>query len=154
MKHAASLAALLVTMTALIMTVAAGPAAALTTKDYEVQVFKRTNVKRDSKDLTLVKHNAFIDRYAESWAAKLASEKKLVHRSSSSLRSILRECDLSSIGENLATGYSTGNNAVTGWMNSSGHRANLLKTSFRWHGVGAVKSSTGRWYVVQLMARS
>jgi uncharacterized protein YkwD len=33
-------------------------------------------------------------------------------------------------GENLAEGYTTGNDAVTGWMNSSGHRENLLRPQF------------------------
>lgn len=33
-------------------------------------------------------------------------------------------------GENLAEGYTNGNDAITGWMNSSGHRENLLRPQF------------------------
>ena len=39
-------------------------------------------------------------------------------------------------GENIAAGYSTASAAVTGWMNSSGHRANILNCNFTETGVG------------------
>lgn len=50
-------------------------------------------------------------------------------------------------GENLAQGYnmlSTPESAVTGWMNSPGHRANILTPDFTTIGVGAV--SWGNYY--------
>lgn len=39
-------------------------------------------------------------------------------------------------GENIAAGYSTAAAAVNGWMNSSGHRANILNCNFQETGVG------------------
>ncbi len=41
-----------------------------------------------------------------------------------------------SYGENIAAGYGTPVDVMVGWMNSSGHRANILSTSFREIGVG------------------
>ena len=41
-------------------------------------------------------------------------------------------------GENIAKGYSTPQAVVNGWMNSSGHRANILNASYRQIGVGYV----------------
>lgn len=41
-------------------------------------------------------------------------------------------------GENIAQGYRTPQAVVTGWMNSSGHRANILNASFTQIGVGYV----------------
>ena len=41
-------------------------------------------------------------------------------------------------GENIARGYSTPQAVVNGWMNSSGHRANILNASFTKIGVGYV----------------
>lgn len=41
-------------------------------------------------------------------------------------------------GENIAMGYKTPQAVVDGWMNSSGHRANILNTSFTAIGVGYV----------------
>ena len=42
-------------------------------------------------------------------------------------------------GENIAMGYRTPQAVVDGWMNSSGHRANILNSSFTQIGVGYVK---------------
>lgn len=39
-------------------------------------------------------------------------------------------------GENIAQGYTTPEQVVNGWMNSSGHRANILSTKFTHIGVG------------------
>ena len=39
-------------------------------------------------------------------------------------------------GENIAMGYSTPQAVVSGWMNSAGHRANILNSSFTQRGVG------------------
>ena len=42
----------------------------------------------------------------------------------------------STAGENIAVGYSTPEQVVNGWMNSEGHRANILNASFTPIGVG------------------
>lgn len=39
-------------------------------------------------------------------------------------------------GENLAYGFNTASDTITGWMNSPGHRANILNTSFSEVGFG------------------
>ena len=41
-------------------------------------------------------------------------------------------------GENIARGYPTPQAVVNGWMNSSGHRANILNASYTQIGVGYV----------------
>ena len=41
-------------------------------------------------------------------------------------------------GENIAMGYPTPGAVVDGWMNSEGHRANILNPSFTVIGVGYV----------------
>ncbi|HOJ48322.1 MAG TPA: CAP domain-containing protein [Bacillota bacterium] len=43
-------------------------------------------------------------------------------------------------GENIAKGYTTAQAVVNGWMNSPGHRANILNASFTQIGVGYVSS--------------
>lgn len=43
-----------------------------------------------------------------------------------------------SAGENIAKGYSTPQAVVNGWMNSSGHRANILNANYTHIGVGYV----------------
>ena len=43
-----------------------------------------------------------------------------------------------SAGENIARGYATPQAVVNGWMNSSGHRANILNANYTHIGVGYV----------------
>jgi uncharacterized protein YkwD len=61
------------------------------------------------------------------------------------------------VGENLAEGYRSAGGVVNGWMNSPGHRRNLLGQSFDDAGVAIVRGSpTGRtngYTVVALYAR-
>lgn len=52
-------------------------------------------------------------------------------------------------GENLARGYSDGGSAVTGWMNSPTHKANLLKSDFKTVGISIVMGTDGKWYWAQ-----
>ncbi len=46
-----------------------------------------------------------------------------------------------SAGENIAFGYSSPKQVVNGWMNSDGHRKNILSSSFSKIGVGCYESS-------------
>ena len=58
----------------------------------------------------------------------------------------------SSVGENIAAGYPTAAAVVEGWMNSPGHRANILNTGFKHIGVGYTYSQNSDYgaYWVQL----
>jgi uncharacterized protein YkwD len=51
--------------------------------------------------------------------------------------------------ENIARGYPTPSAVMDGWLNSPGHRANILNCSLRALGVGVVRSSGGRVYWTQ-----
>lgn len=42
----------------------------------------------------------------------------------------------SAVAENIAAGYTTPQEVVAGWMNSSGHRANILNCSYVHTGIG------------------
>jgi uncharacterized protein YkwD len=53
-------------------------------------------------------------------------------------------------GENIAYGYKTPQAVMTGWMNSAGHKANILNTNFGRLGVGIASTSTGTKYWTQM----
>lgn len=56
-------------------------------------------------------------------------------------------------GENIA-GNATNNGAVTAWMNSQGHRANILNENFEYTGIGVVNSSKyGKIYVQMFIGK-
>jgi hypothetical protein len=63
----------------------------------------------------------------------------------------------STVGENIACGYSTPQAVMNGWMNSSGHRANILSASFCDIGVGyafGAASSYGHYWTQDFGRRS
>lgn len=53
-------------------------------------------------------------------------------------------------GENIAWGQPTAQSVMNAWMNSPGHRANILNSSFEYIGVGYYTSSQGTPYWAQL----
>ncbi len=56
-------------------------------------------------------------------------------------------------GENIA-GNSSNSGAVNAWMNSSGHKANILNSSFNYTGIGVVTSSKyGKIYVQMFIGK-
>jgi uncharacterized protein YkwD len=48
--------------------------------------------------------------------------------------------------ENIAKGYATAQAVVNGWMNSPGHRANILNCSLKAVGIGVEYGSGGPWW--------
>ncbi|MCO5990396.1 CAP domain-containing protein [Actinoallomurus spadix] len=48
--------------------------------------------------------------------------------------------------ENIAKGYATPEAVVQGWMNSPGHRANILNCSLKAVGIGVAYGSGGPWW--------
>ncbi|MFE0628636.1 CAP domain-containing protein [Streptomyces sp. NPDC058864] len=49
-------------------------------------------------------------------------------------------------GENIARGQATAQEVMDAWMNSEGHRANILNCDFKKIGVGAVFGEGGPWW--------
>lgn len=53
-------------------------------------------------------------------------------------------------GENIAKGQNTPTEVMSSWMNSSGHRANILNSTFTELGIGIAKDSKGTIYWTQM----
>lgn len=56
-------------------------------------------------------------------------------------------------GENIAYGQNSPEKVMEGWMNSSGHRANILNSSYTSIGVGHYQNASGVNYWTQLFIR-
>jgi uncharacterized protein YkwD len=56
-------------------------------------------------------------------------------------------------GENIAYGYTSAAHVMQGWMNSPGHRANILSANFSEIGVSVQADSAGRLYFTQNFGR-
>ncbi|MFD6924415.1 sigma-70 family RNA polymerase sigma factor [Streptomyces sp. NPDC059944] len=59
----------------------------------------------------------------------------------------------STYGENIARGQQTPESVMDSWMNSPGHRANILNCSFKNIGVGVHKGSGGPWWTQDFGAK-
>ena len=55
-------------------------------------------------------------------------------------------------GENLAAGQESPADVIKAWMDSPGHRANMLETEFGRIGIGVVMDNTGRLYWTQMFS--
>lgn len=73
----------------------------------------------------------------------------------SSFNSALTEAgvNFSGAGENIAYGQNSPEKVMEGWMNSSGHRANILNSSYTSIGVGHYQNASGVNYWTQLFIR-
>lgn len=56
-------------------------------------------------------------------------------------------------GENIAMGYQTPAVVMNAWMNSSGHKANILNANYTQMGLGYVVNSSGQPYWTQLFMK-
>jgi uncharacterized protein YkwD len=127
-----------------------GAAHADASDDYEAQVITYTNKYRVKYDRVPLVSRSCVDYYAERHAKWMAVNQTMKHQSMST---ILSACHLSRVGENIGYGFSTGQSIVYAWMHSTGHRANILKSSYRQIGVGAYQDTRGRWWVSQVFGR-
>jgi len=59
----------------------------------------------------------------------------------------------SSAGENIAAGQKTSQEVMNAWMNSSGHRANILNKDYEQLGVGYVQGGSYGTYWVQMFKK-
>ena len=147
---------LVVLVASLTMLVATGAASAPAQAQspegkYAQQAFTATNANRTNNALKALKPNDCLKRAAVRQAKAMAQQEQMFHQD---LGAVMRDCKLNTAGENVAYGYGTGKSVVNdGWMNSEGHRANILNPSFRLMGIGARKGHDGQWYVAQVFGR-
>ncbi|NLV49342.1 MAG: SafA/ExsA family spore coat assembly protein [Clostridiales bacterium] len=59
----------------------------------------------------------------------------------------------SAAGENIAYGQRTPQEVMNSWMNSPGHRSNILNRTYNQIGVGVAKSSNGTFYWTQMFIK-
>ena len=146
------LAAAAVTLALLAGLGTAAPAAAQTPEGrYSQQATAATNAQRADEGLKALRTNTCLRRAAVRQATLMAKREQIFHQD---LGPVLGACQLSAAGENVAAGYPNGRSVVNdGWMNSDGHRANILSASWTLIAIAARKGHNGRWYVSQVFGR-
>lgn len=103
-------------------------------------IVQRTNAFRAARGLPALAVNTQLTQAAQAYARSLAIEDNWSHtgKDGSSFGERIQAAgyDFSQAAENLAAGHTTAASAMTGWIKSSGHRANLLAYQVQEIGVG------------------
>lgn len=123
----------------------------------ELEVFNLINTKRTANGLAALKIDDELQNVARIKAQDMVDNNYFSHTSPTygSPFEMLKKFGISykTAGENIA-GNSSNSGAVEAWMNSSGHRANILNSSYNYTGIGVVKSSKyGKIYVQMFMGK-
>lgn len=123
----------------------------------EKEVFDLINNQRTQNGLSALKLDTETLRVARIKAQDMVENNYFSHNSPTygSPFQMLNSFKISykTAGENIA-GNSSNSSTVTAWMNSSGHRANILNSSFNYTGIGVVKSSKyGKVYVQMFLGK-
>lgn len=123
-------------------------------QNYEMQVVNLVNSERAKQGLGALANNWELQRVAETKARDLTDKNYFSHTSPTygSPFDMMKSFGIkySSAGENIAKGQRTPQEVMTAWMNSSGHRANILNSSYTQIGVG-YDSRSNSW--VQMFIR-
>ena len=123
----------------------------------EKEVFDLINKQRTQNGLSPLKENGELQRVARIKAQDMGNNNYFSHTSPTygSPFDMMKSFKISynTAGENIA-GNTSNSDAVTAWMNSSGHRANILNSSFNQTGIGVVKGSKyGKIYVQMFIGK-
>ena len=123
----------------------------------ETEVFNLINKQRTNNGLSALKVDSEVQRVARIKAQDMVNNNYFSHNSPTygSPFDMLKSFKISYkiAGENIA-GNSSNSGAVNAWMNSSGHKANILNSSFNYTGIGVVSSPKyGKVYVQMFIGK-
>ena len=123
----------------------------------EKEVFNLINRQRTANGLSALKVDNEVQRVAKIKAQDMVNNSYFSHTSPTygSPFEMLQSFKVSykTAGENIA-GNSSNTGAVNAWMNSSGHKANILNSSFNYTGIGVVSSPKyGKVYVQMFIGK-
>lgn len=119
-----------------------------------MQVINLVNAERAKEGLPALEYDAKIADAALVRAKETEISFSHTRPNGTSFSTALREQGVSfmGVGENIAWGQRSPEEVMEGWMNSPGHRANILNKSYTKIGVGYYQNSRGVRYWTQLFA--
>jgi uncharacterized YkwD family protein len=110
---------------------------------FEQEVVDLTNKEREKQGLAPLEIDAELSKVAREKSKDMATNNYFDHNSPTygSPFDMMKQYGISysTAGENIAKGQRTPAEVVDGWMNSQGHRENILNGSFTHIGVGYVE---------------
>ncbi len=125
--------------------------------DYEKEVARLVNAERAKRGLQTLKLDTHISKVARLKCQNMILKNYFSH-TSPTYGSPFRMMEsfgvkFSAAGENIAYGQKTPAEVMTSWMNSPGHRANILSSTYTTIGVGVATSKSGVKYWTQMFTK-
>ena len=131
------------------------PSASSSVTSFEQEVIRLVNEIRKENGLRTLTYDWELSRVARYKSQDMKDNKYFSHTSPvyGSPFQMMKSFGIRyrSAGENIAKGYATPAAVVEGWMNSPGHRANILNSSFTHIGVGYV--AEGRYWTQMFIGK-
>ncbi len=111
--------------------------------NYANQVLQLINQERAKAGLSALTTNSTLQAAAEKRAQETVQSFSHTRPNGTSFSSVLKEYGISyrTSGENIAYGQKSPQEVVTAWMNSSGHRANIMNGNFGKVGIGVYQKN-------------
>ena len=133
-----------------------GDAVTIPMRDTQIEAFERqvidlVNAERTGRGLQPLAFNWQVARVAGYKACDMRDNRYFSHVSPTygSPFQMLRDFGIpfTAAGENIAMGQHSAESVMQAWMNSSGHRANILSESYTQIGVGYCAGTNGPYWV-------
>jgi len=122
----------------------------------EQKLVELTNKEREKEKLPPLTPNALLFQAARAHSANMAGQRKMEHvldGKTPAKRVEATGCDYNRMGENIAMSegdFFTLADIMKNWMNSEGHRNNILNPNFTEIGVGIARNEQGEIYYTQV----
>jgi uncharacterized protein YkwD len=119
-----------------------------TSKSPQEAVVYLVNKERERARLSALGTLRTLDKAAQDYSQQMESAGQLSHNLGGGFQQRVNSWNVmyTAAGENIAEGYSTPELVVAGWMNSPGHRANILNRGYNVTGVGVSATRGQRWW--------
>ncbi len=126
-------------------------------KTIEHQVIQLVNQERAKYGLSSLRPNWELSRVARHKSQDMRDNHYFSHTSPiyGSPFEMMKayRINYSYAGENIAMGQTTVQKVMESWMNSEGHRKNILNSNFTVIGVGYAEGGTGKYYWTQMFIK-
>lgn len=125
-----------------------------TASDVRTQVYDIVNSERQKNGLSALTYRSDLQAAADLRAREIVQYFSHTRPNGTSCFTVVSEAGISyrALGENIAYGQRSASEVMNGWMNSSGHRANILSSNFTGVAVGYYEQN-GVKYWVQIFIR-
>ena len=116
---------------------------------YAQKVVDLVNAERAKEGLSPVSVNTKLENAAQTRAQEIVTSFSHTRPNGSSFGTAIKAAGVSynACGENIAYGQKSPEAVMNAWMNSSGHRANIMNPNFKYIGVGYYQTNGVNYWV-------